>query len=168
LGGETWLIFRRPCRISDNYREIVDRLWGEPRLQLRHVKNVELLDDFDAIRDATAAGFPLIGQTEISNRELQVRAVMEYPIKTMNVSLDKSMYQVDTGPVALPDLTRRYDRPIESLRLAFVAFNAPHLADFVIEQPTPVIEDEQELAQVYHYSKPISLEATNKLFASRV
>ncbi len=89
----------------------------------------------------------------------------EYPVKTMNISLDSSLYQVDTGPVAFPDLARRYERPLESLSLAFVAFNAPHFADFVIEQPTPVIEDGQELAQVYHFSNPFSLTAKNRLLA---
>jgi hypothetical protein len=54
---------------------------------------------------------------------------------------------------------------IDCLRLAFVAFNAPHFADFVIEQPTPVIENEKEVCQVYHYSRPISLPAANRLLA---
>jgi hypothetical protein len=90
---------------------------------------------------------------------------MECPVKTMNVSLEKELYQVDTGPIAFPDLTKRYERWIESLRLAFVAFNAPHFADFVVEQPTPVIENGQEVCKIHHYSKPFSLPATNRLLA---
>ncbi len=77
-------------------------------------------------------------------RETKLRAVIEYPIKTMNISMDKSVYQVDTGPIALPELEKRYDPPIDALRLAFVAFNTPDFADFVVEQPTPVIQDGQE------------------------
>jgi hypothetical protein len=34
-----------------------------------------------------------------------------------------------------------------------------------VEQPTPVIVDDREVGQVYHYSKPFSLPATNRLFA---
>jgi hypothetical protein len=72
---------------------------------------------------------------------------------------------VDTGPVAFPDLSKRYEPRIDSLRLAFVAFNTPHFADFVIEQPTKVIEEQQEKCQIHHYSGPISLKAKNTLLA---
>ena len=91
--------------------------------------------------------------------------MIEYPVKTMNISLDKSIYQVDTGPVALPDLSKRHQPAVDSVRLAFFAFNAPHFADFVIEQPTPVTRDGQEVATVQHYSNPISRPATNSVFA---
>lgn len=165
LGGSTWLIFRRPCRISDSYRQVSERVWGQPDLKLRYAKNVRELTDFDSIRDATAAALPIIAQTEIANEEEGLSAVIEYPIKTMNISIDKSVYQIDTGPIALPDLAKRYDPPIDTLRLAFVAFNAPNFADFVVEQPTPVVQDGQEQAQVYHYSKPFSLPAKNRLYA---
>jgi len=75
------------------------------------------------------------------------------------------MYQVDTGPIAFPDLTKRFDPMIESLSLAFIVFNAPHFADFVIEQPTPVIEDGQERCKIYHYSNPFSIPAKNTVLA---
>lgn len=165
LGGSTWLIFRRPCRISDNYRQVVEKLWGEAELKLRYAKRARVLEGFEAVRSASAAGLPIVAQTEIWNEQTKLRAIIEYPVKTMNVSLDKSMYQVDTGPVALPDLDRRYEPPIDALRLAFVAFNAANFADFVVEQPTPVVESGRQLAQVYHYSNPFSLPAKNRLYA---
>jgi hypothetical protein len=126
---------------------------------------VRELDSFEAIRDATAAGTPLVSRTEFSDEQSGLRAIIEAPVKTINIQPDRRMYQVDTGPIALPDLARRYEPRVECLRLAFVAFNAPHFADFVIEQPTPVIEDGQERAQVFHYSLPISLPAKNTLVA---
>ena len=165
LGGATWLIFRRPCRISASYRQVSEQVWGQPDLKLRYAKNIRALNDFDSIRDATAAGLPIIAQTEIWSEEQGLSAVIEYPIKTMNISIDKSVYQIDTGPIALPDLSKRYEPPINTLRLAFVAFNASDFADFVVEQPTPVVQDNQELAQVYHYSKPFSHPAKNRLYA---
>ena len=33
----------------------------------------------------------------------------------------------------------------------------------VIEQPTPVIESNEEVCRIYHYSNPISLSATNRI-----
>jgi hypothetical protein len=165
LGGSTWLIFRRPCRISETYRQVSNKLWGDPELKLRYAKSVRQLTDFESIRDATAAGLPIVAQTEIWNEQHKLRAVIEYPIKTMNISIDDSKYQIDTGPIALPDLEQRHEPPIDALRLAFVAFNSPDFADFVVEQPTPVVQEGQEQTQVYHYSKPFSLPAKNRLYA---
>lgn len=161
------LIFRRPARLSERYREITksEEVWGKPILKLREGKHVSVLDTWEAIRDATAAGVPIVSQTEIQNAETSLRAIIECPVKTMNVSLERQMYQVDTGPIAFPDLSRRADPLIDLLSLAFVAFNAPRFADFVIEQPTPVIEEGNELCRIHHYSNPISLPAKNTLLA---
>jgi hypothetical protein len=126
---------------------------------------VTVLDTWEQIRDATAAAIPLVTQTVIANGETGLRAIVECPTKTMNVSLDKRLYQVDTGSVAYPDLTVRHDPEIDCLSLAFVAFNAPDFADWVVEQPTPVVVDEVEQCQIYHYSKPFSLPAKNRVLA---
>ncbi len=74
-------------------------------------------------------------------------------------------YQVDTGPIAFPDLSRRHERLPDALSLAFVAFNAPHFADFVIEDETPILQDDRELTRVHHYSRILSLPARNRIFA---
>jgi hypothetical protein len=83
----------------------------------------------------------------------------------MNISYPKKMYQVDTGPVAFPDLSKRYDIEIDCLNLAFIAFNTPHFADFVIEAPTPIIDGEKEVVTVYHYSKMVTMNAMNRILA---
>jgi hypothetical protein len=70
--------------------------------------------------------------------------------------------------VAFPDLTKRHDPEIDCLSLAFVAFNAPDFADFVVEQPTPVTPLAVGGAvqhEVYHYSNPFSLPAKNRVLA---
>jgi hypothetical protein len=167
LGGDKWLIFRRPARLSETYRTVrpVDEMWGKPDLRLREASEFTVLDTWEQIRDATAAAIPIVTQTEIRNDETGLRAIVECPTKTMNISLDKHLYQVDTGPVAYPDLSKQYDPPIDSLSLAFIAFNAPHFADFVIEQPTPVVVDEEEKAQIYHYSNPFTMPSKNRVLA---
>ncbi|MEZ6076570.1 MAG: hypothetical protein R3C56_13200 [Pirellulaceae bacterium] len=71
-----------------------------------------------------------MSQTELINEETSLKAVIECPVKTMNISLEKGMYQTDTGPVAFPDLTRKTEPPINCLSLAFVAFNQSQFADF--------------------------------------
>jgi hypothetical protein len=167
IWGGRWLVFRRPVRLSDTYRTIYEpgQLWGEPVLKLREVPDARVLDTWDALRDATAAAVPLVTQTEIRDPDTKLRAVIECPVKTMNVDLNGKRYQTDTGPVAYPDLKKRHDPEIDCLSLAFIAFNAPGFADFVVEQPTPVSLDDPETCQVYHYSKPFSVAASNKLLA---
>ena len=52
------------------------------------------------------------------------------------------------------------------LSLSFVAFNAPHFADFVIEAPTfSASARAMDGPQMYHYSKRLSLAAENQLYA---
>jgi hypothetical protein len=167
LGDDLWLVFRRFARISPRYRTIhpVDQMWGELDMLLHDVAEVTVLDTFEKIRDATAAGLPLVTQTELRDAQTGLRAIIECPTKTMNISLEKHMVQVDTGPIALPDLSRRFDPQIDSLRLAFIAFNAPHFADFVVEQPTAVVHQGQEKCQIFHYSAPFSMPAKNVVLA---
>ena len=140
-------------------------MWGEPNMRLQYGKTVTELETFEHIRDATATATPLAAQTELTNEETGLRCLMEYPVETMNISIDQRLWQVDSGPIAMPDLTKRFDPPVDSIRLAFAVFNAPHFCDFVIEQPTPVLRDEQEVCEVYHYSNPVCFPANNRVLS---
>jgi hypothetical protein len=167
LGDGHWLIFRRTARLNPNYRQIktTEEIWGPPLVKLREARRLTLLDTWAKIRDATAAATPIVARTELTSDEAGFRAVIECPVKTMNISLEKEMYQVDTGPIAFPDLARRHEPHIDCLHLAFVAFNAPHVADFILEQPTPVIENGEERNQIHHFSGLRSFPARNILLA---
>ncbi|MEO2021776.1 MAG: hypothetical protein ABGX05_08100, partial [Pirellulaceae bacterium] len=79
---------------------------------------------------------------------------------------DHDIYQVDTGPLALPDLTRRHESPLGTTSLAFVAFNQPDFAYFVVEQPTSIKEEDVEVTKVYHYSHPLRLTTRNRILAA--
>jgi hypothetical protein len=125
---------------------------------------VRVLDSNAAIFEATQKGLPIVTQTEIWDTHTHQRAIIECPVKTMNIDETAGIYQVDTGIVLFPDLSKRYDRQIETFSLAYVAFNASHFADFVIEQPTPIVEDGKKITWVYHYSGIQSLEARNTVF----
>jgi hypothetical protein len=167
LGDGHWLVFRRTARLNPNYRttKTTAGMWGEPRFHLREARKVTKLETWEAIRDFTATAVPIVARTELGDESSGLRAVIEYPVKTMNISIDRGMYQVDTGPVGLPDLSRPFEPRIDCLSLAFVAFNAPHFADFVVEQPTPIFEDGTERCQIHHFSGPISRPARNTLLA---
>jgi hypothetical protein len=146
----------------------------------------------DEILRATYDWLPLIAQTEIWNDDTGLRAIIEYPVKTMNTisadDLEKMMrdkadtatydfvdpgdnqgvYQVDTGPVAYPDLSKRHDPTEEGLSLAFVAFNTRDRADFILDVPTPVYdggESGRQVAEVNHYSERLTMRSENRIFA---
>ena len=169
FGQETGVLFRRMASLNKNYRQILKTsdMWGGQKYQLHEAKEAELLESSAAVRSATHEGWPLVAQTEIRDQGAGLRAILEYPVKTINILDSNDVYQVDTGPLAFPDLSRRYERRAESLSLAFVAFNVPHFADFVIEDATPIVEHGKEMARVWHYSRLLSLPAVNRLYVCK-
>jgi hypothetical protein len=167
FGPDDGVIFRRKSRVHPGYRQwrLTADMWEGQEYQLREPRSSRLLSTAEDIRKATSSAVPLVAQTEISNKNTRLRAIIEFPIKTMNIRAEEPTYQIDTGPIALPDLTKRYDHFANSISLAFIAFNAPHFADFVIEDETPIVENGRETARVHHYSRTLSLPADNHLFA---
>jgi len=164
FGPEWSAVYRRRAYLRDGYREIrrSEEWWNGQQYHLIVGSDVEELTSDAAVREATYDSVPIAAQTQVRNEETGLQAIMEYPVKTMNTNRANDMYQVDTGPVAFPDLSQRHARHVEALSLAFVVFNAPHFADFVLEAPTRVGDE-----QVYHYSKLVSLAAVNRLYAVR-
>lgn len=160
------LIFRRPVGLSDRYRETrpYEVMFGGYDLHLVEGASVRELPSNASIREATYRFAPLVSQTEIRNDDTGLSALIECPVKTMNTRREDNRYQVDTGPVAFPDLSERPEHLVDCLSLAFVAFNTPHFADFVIESPTAVDPANPDM-KVHHYSKIVSLPARNRLFA---
>ncbi len=169
FGDGKVLVFRRRVnKRGEEYRTIkkMEEMWGGNPVIYAPVSNVITeLDTFEKIRDATAAGIPIVTQTEFQNDETGLRAVIEAPCKTMNINHPKKLYQVDTGPIAYPDLSKVYEEQIDCLSLAFIAFNQDHFADFVIEAPTSILEGDKEVATVYHYSKMATIQVKNRIFA---
>jgi hypothetical protein len=167
FGSEDGVIFRRKAWLNPDYRSLkkANDMWGGQVHKIHSPVSSRLLTTNQEIREATLASLPLVAQTEIHHAENGLRAIIEFPVKTMNTHKEKDMYQVDTGPVAFPDLSRRYSTFAESISLAFVAFNVPSFADFVIEDATPIKADGKEVAQVRHYERILSLPAANRLYS---
>ena len=167
FGERHGVIFRRKAWLNENYKSIVasEGMWDGPVFHLVEPASVRVLESTAEIRRATHECLPIVAQTEIANEQTQLRAVIECPVKTMNIHDERDLYQVDTGPVIFPDIARRHEPAVEGFSLAFVAFNAPHFADFVIEAPTPIHRENNEVARVHHYSERKSLTARNTLYA---
>lgn len=169
FGPARGVIFRRKAWLNPNYRSCPDTrdMWGG---QIHHLveADAEELPTPDAVLAATYAFRPLVAQTEFRDADARLRAILEYPVKTMNTNRERHLYQVDTGPVALPDLARWREVSVEALGLAFIAFNVPHFADVVLEVPTtlpPAVDGVGPPAQVHHYSRRLTLATQNRLYA---
>ncbi len=163
--GPIWgVVFRRKAYLNQGYREtrLAQGWWNGQRTDLVEGAAREL-ETNAVIREAIYNNERIVAQTEIKDSTSGLRAIIESPVKTMNTNREQDMYQVDTGPVLLPDL-KRNERSVDGLRLAFVAFNVPHFADFVVEVPT-AIGNAPTGTEVHHYSERISLAATNRLYA---
>lgn len=132
-----------------------------------HIQMVaaRVLEDNASIVKATLSNRLLNGRTEITDEAGRYRAMIEFPVKTMNVNDLQNIYQVDTGPILLPDFHSSKERLVERFQLAYVAFNHPEEAYFVIQEPTPIAEGSPH--RVRFYSRVTRMKAHNSLLALR-
>ena len=131
-----------------------------PDLILMDIRMTEgrILETVGEIIAATIENHPLVARTEFGEEE-GYHVVLDYPVKTMNANERDGIYQTDTGPVILPDLSGAQATFVERFRLAFVAFNAPDWAEFIVQVPTPIAQG----ISVNHYSEARRLNARNSL-----
>jgi len=171
------IIFRRKVRISEPYRDVrpIDQWWDGIELCLRTFPG-RVLKSPDEIFAAMQEGKLILGQTEIRDEETGRVAVIEYPVKTINFQRDSKAWQVDTGPIVLPDLTAPPEQWSHTFKLAHIAFRTHDWADFICDQPTPVSPDQDEADEskddtdrdcclTYHYSGHVHHVTRNVLLA---
>ncbi|MFO0905567.1 MAG: hypothetical protein U0939_21330 [Pirellulales bacterium] len=112
------------------------------------------------IIEATFGHRPLVALTERTHGDYAVR--LWYPIKTFNVNERDGIYQTDTGPMLIPDLSLPPERVIEGFQLAFAAFNA---RDWIELQVRDVV-DTPNGDRVYHYDRSVRWDdVSNRVFA---
>ncbi|MDP6059130.1 MAG: sialidase family protein, partial [Pirellulaceae bacterium] len=171
---EEGIIFRRHVRVSEPYRDVrpVDKWWGGTHRRLQTSRG-RVLRTPEEIFEAMQDGKPIVGQTEIRDDKTGRVAIIEFPIKTINFERDRKDWQVDTGPVILPDLSSPPDGWSHTFQLAHIAFRTPYWADFIIDQPTSMgreedttedVEDETAV-KTYHYSGQVHKTTRNVLMA---
>ena len=166
FGDADCVVFRRPVSVREGYRSVlpVANAWGGVVPSLRRLKG-RVLSTTREVSAAMTAGHPLVGQVELRDEKTGRTAVIECPVKTINWIRDTDQWQIDTGPVLLPDLSVPPDQWSQKLRLAFVAFNAFDWAEFIVEEPTPVLQGGKEVAKVHHYSVQVQTKARTALLA---
>jgi hypothetical protein len=136
--------------------------WTEYGYELRKSRG-QALPTVDKIIEAIRSDRPIVARTTYEDGDWEV--TIDHPAKTLNYSERDGVYQTDTGPILLPDLSperlRRGGRLVECFDLAYAAFNSTGWAEFIINVPTPVGAG----LSVNHYSKTRRIEpVTNSLF----
>jgi hypothetical protein len=149
-------------------RGVVKERFEDALFKIRPASQVKVLKTNAEMIEATLQGLALIGRTEIRDARTGRRAILEYPIKTMNVNDRRGIYQVDTGPLVFPDFHAKASRPVDMLELAYVAYNAPAEAYFILQRPTPLELDGREGCVVGHYSEIRRMPATNTVMSAAV
>ncbi len=141
------IIFRSYVPWNENYVSLSDKnsttfsIWGKPEFLLKRFEKATLLENCEEIINATHWGLVLIGRTEIFDEKTGVKAIVEYPVKTMNTNVERKIYQVDTGPVLYPHLEKKMQSLKDFVSIGYIAFNTEGFADFIIEQPTRVADN---------------------------
>lgn len=113
----------------------------------------ERLETEAAIVQATLANRRLVARTTLPNQDSGQAAVLEYPIKTMNVVADPPRYQVDTGPLLVPLFQSVAEEPIRRLAVAHIVYCLPDRAEFILRVPHPVGESDAGPVNVTDYSE---------------
>jgi len=132
----------------------------ELRIARREIPG-RLLTTTEEIVKAVIGSRPLVSQTEFIAAD-GAHVWIEYPVKVVNASEREMFYQVDTGPVLVPDL-EAFDgtHRISALRLAFMAHNTLGCTELLLNVPTKIGDG----LSVNHYSKVMKVRATNRMLA---
>ncbi|NSW58696.1 MAG: hypothetical protein HPY44_22010 [Armatimonadetes bacterium] len=154
-------IIRTHARSEDDQPEVglVAGRFERVHMQITRLPAQALAEPAEVVQ-ATLAGRAITATTVIADPAGRFRCELEYPVKTMNVNDLRNVFQVDTGPVAFPDFAMDAEFNVARFGLAYVAFNAPHFADFVILRPTEI----GPAVFTPHFSQVVSMPAENRLF----
>ena len=104
-------------------------------VHLASYDRVEPIETYEAFRDALLENRPVNGRTSYLAEDGQTTVALEYPAKTMNVAHDRPAWQVDAGPLIVPDLSRPLapDEPLVGrFDLAYLVFNRWDYAEMAI------------------------------------
>jgi len=145
--------------IAERFREF--------RTVIRHHGEVKELVNDEQVVEATMDFLPIVARTEVWSADEKTRAIIEYPVRTMNVQLERKRMQVDAGPLIYADLDAAEKSEIKKLHFAFVCFNVDDVAEFVLRCPTPVMRDGEQVATYIDYSDVRRVPIKNTFYAAR-
>jgi hypothetical protein len=167
--AQEFLIIRTAWVSARDNRQygIGNERWSEVRLDLRTFAHTEVLPDDAAIVKATLDNLSLNARTELHHAESGQRALLEYPIKTMNVMQGPPCFQVDTGPLILPDFRATVVHPIECFDIAHIVYLTRDKAEFILRKPIPIDGVDGATVTTTDYSVVQIMAARHEILASQ-
>jgi hypothetical protein len=120
----------------------------------------------EAFRAAVFDQRPMTCRTTYLAEDGVTRVVLEYPAKVVNVRHDRPDWQVDTGPILLPDFGVESDLLVGKLGLAYIVFNTGTRAEVLERRPTPIGAAGSAAVRTTHYSAVRVLQVRNEVFAA--
>lgn len=172
-GRDEFLVYKRWDKADKGVMLYPASLGVQPERQLDDPKSAfdqfsinlvkrhgRVLGDLDAILATLASETPVVAHTKYEAVGHEV--LLEYPVRCANFSERDRYYQIDTGPILLPDISHEYKSLLEGCRLAYIAHNSPEWAEVIVCVPTPLADT----IKVHHYSESLRIERTrNHLIA---
>jgi hypothetical protein len=134
------------------------------RIDLRFLADTQPLTTDEQVVQATLKNLFLMARTHVEHNDPHLSAVIEYPVKTMNVCEKTTRFQVDTGPLLWPEFASKESLAVQRFALAFICYNTYADGEAVLRVPTPILVDGRSVSQAWHYSKIVPIKARHELF----
>ena len=139
--------------------------WDDVKLDINYFDNTKELTNKQNVSDSTLDNSILVGQTELINEKTQQKAILEYPIKTMNVIKSIPRFQVDTGPILVPNFDSNKKLKVDSLDIAHIVYNQFDRGEYILRKPVQIANTNDGPLSVTDYSELIEYVGINRIFA---
>jgi len=114
---------------ADSYGRIGEK-FKKIDIHLDKCEATEILSAEEII-ESTLRNERIVGMIEYYDKQSNSQIQLEFPVKHINVQKEKKQYQVETGPVTIPEKKSKGDL-INNLNLAYIAFNNSDQFYFVV------------------------------------
>jgi hypothetical protein len=131
---------------------------------LRHFENVRELRTGQEVSEAMLARHPILGRTRFFDQNAKTEITSEYPVTCMNARKSDGRWQVDTGPVLIPDFSLQPRLRVGLFRQGFLVYNSFDWAELATRVPCKTESGDVVMC----YNSPRRLVVLNQLFAAEV
>ncbi|MBI4027116.1 MAG: hypothetical protein HY360_19175 [Verrucomicrobia bacterium] len=138
---------------------------GRMEAFLRRFPKVRQMRSDDDVYAAMTANLPILARTRFICNDGKMEAFCEYPVTVMNARHDDHRWQVDTGPILIPDFSLKSHLPVGLFRQAYIVYNSWDWAEIAMRRP---VEKTPGGPAVMHYTSPRRLTVQNQLFCADI
>lgn len=137
----------------------------EVNVSVARYGQVHSIKDYVDFRQGLLENYPINGRTTYIDGDQTSRVTLDYPVTTCNVRHDPPGWQVDAGPLLIPDrsLSGSDELEINRLELAYMVYNRFDYAEAIVRRSTAVSADQPTIL-TNHYSHMRTLQCSTELF----